>query len=78
MNLIRIPPDTDSTHSLLTRLILRYRTTLSLRYPADGSIIHPPEKQLERSMDLSKKTAISARIRGYRSVVRKVSNWRLG
>jgi len=37
-----------------------------------------PEKQLETSTGLSKKTAISARIRGHRSVVRRVSYWRLG
>jgi len=36
-----------------------------------------PEKQLETSTNVSKKTAISARIRGHRSVVRRVSNWRL-
>jgi len=78
MNPIRIPPDTSSRHLLLTSPILRYRTTLRLRYPADRSIIHAPEKQLEMSTDWSKKTAISARIRGYRSVVGRVANWRLG
>jgi len=78
MNPIRIPPDTSLTHLLLMSLILRYLTTLHLRYPADRSIIHAPEKELERSMDLSMKTAISARIRGHRSVVRQVSNWHLG
>jgi len=37
-----------------------------------------PRKQMVTSTDLSKKTAIAARIRGHRSVVRRVSNWRLG
>jgi len=46
--------------------------------PADWSIIHALEKQLETSTDLSKKTAISARIRDHCSAVRRVSNWRLG
>ena len=78
MNPIRIPADTSSTHFLLTSVIQRYQTTLRLRYPADRSIIHALEKQLETSTDLSKKTAISARICGHRSVVRRVSNWRLG
>src|ERR1700760_230258 len=34
------PARTSSTHLLLTSLILRYRMTLRLRYPADRSIIH--------------------------------------
>ena len=75
---IRIPPNMGSTHLLLPSLIVRYRKTLRLRYPADRSIIHAPEKQLERSTDLSKNTALSARTRGHRSVVRTVSDWRLG
>jgi len=49
-------------------------TTLRLRYPADRSIIHQPDKQLKTSTDLKKKTAISARIRWHCSVVGRVSN----
>jgi len=73
MNPIGIPPDRSSTYLLLTSLILRCRTTLRLRYMADRSIIHAPKKQLETSTDLSKKTVISARIRGHHLVVRRVS-----
>jgi len=47
-------------------------------HPADRSIIPAPVKQLETSTDLSKKTAISARICAHRSVFCSVSNWRLG
>jgi len=78
MNLIRIPQDTSAMHLLLTSLILRYRTTLRLRYPADRSTIHTPEKPVETLTNLSKKTAISASIRGHLSVVCRVSNWLLG
>ena len=78
MNPIRIPPDTSSTHLLLTSLILRYQTTLHLRYPADRSIIHGPEKHCETLTDLSKKTAISARSPGHPLVVHRVSNRGLG
>ena len=66
--------DTFTSHESDTEI----RTTLHLRYPAERSIIHPPEKQLETSTELRKNTAISARIPGDRSVVRRVANWRLG
>jgi len=77
MNLIRIPPDTSSKHLLLMSLILGYQTTPRLRYPAARSIIHAAQKPLETVKDLSKKTAISVRIVGHRSVVPRVSNWLL-
>jgi len=64
MNLIRIPPDTSLTHLQLTSLILRYRTSLRLRYPADTGMIYAPEMQIEAVIDLSKKTPISTKIRG--------------
>ena len=75
MNPIPISLDTSSMHLLLTSLILGYRMTLHLRYPADRSIIHPPVKQLETSRDLSKKTTISARTHEHRTVVPTVLNW---
>ena len=75
-NLIRVSPDMSSTHLLLISLI--YRMTLRLPYPADRSIIHALEKQLETSTDLNKTTANTARTCGHRSVVPTVSNWGLG
>ena len=64
--------------TLLTSLILRYWAILHLRYRPGRSILNARGMQLGTTMDVSMNTIIFATTHGSHSLVRPVSNWRLG